>query len=652
MPSMPLSSVWSLFRRPASRGVRRRKGTLRQRGLQRFGRWESLGLGMGERLGGSEALEARMMLAADLALSFHDNLADGVEREYATAGSQVTYTVVIENIGDEAASGASLEVLLPEAISQATWTAAYAGGAEGPVVGAAGPDALLDLPAGSRATFTVVATIASGAEGELEATATARQGDQQVTATDTDQLQPASLAVSDEAGWGSTSRVRMVDADTGNLISEFDAFEPGFQGGVQTALADLNGDGRNEVIAASGRGRIAEWRVFSQDANGDYAQTASGRPFGDGWKGGLSLAAGDFDGDGRKDLAVSKAMGDGEVRVFRGTGGPSGFERAPWRTIRPFSSSFLGGSNLAATDLGTFANGSVVDAGKQDGRAELIVGSGPTGDAVVRTYDLSGTTPRVISTVRPFGEGFQGGVSVSTGRYDADGIPDLIIASGRRGGSATEIYGGRAGAASRLASFAAFASLGGSTAATYVSGVDANGDGRIDTLYASQGAGGSDDVVSLDLGGTPIRALAAFAGPARAAAPLAVLNSAFVTTPSGLRYRDLVVGNGARPASPTETVVVNYEGRLLDGTRFDGRNGSSFQLNEVIAGWTEGLQSMRVGGRRQLIIPANLGYGASGTGSIPPNSTLVFDVELIGVGTIDRGPLVPNTIDRGSLVPN
>lgn len=636
---MPLSSLWSLFRRPSSRAVHRRNGTLRQRGLQRFGRWESLGLGMGQRLGGSEALESRMMLAADLALAFDNDIFVGVEREYATAGSQVTYTVVIENVGDEAATGASLDVSLPAAISQATWTAAYAGGATGPVVGAAGPDTLLNLPAGSSATFSVVATIASDATGELVATATASQGSQTVSTTDTDRLLPASLAVSDQAGWGSTSRVRMTDAATGNVLSEFDAFEPGFQGGVQTALADLDGDGRNEVIAASGRGRIAEWRVFSQDTNGDYLQTASGRPFGDGWKGGLSLAAGDFSGDGKADLAVSKAMGDGEVRVFRGVGGPSGFESTPRWTIRPFSSSFLGGSNLAAADLGTFSNGAVVDAGKQDGRAELIVGSGPTGEAVVRTYDLSGATPTVLSTVRPFGPGFLGGVSVSTGRYDADGIPDLIFASGRRGGSVTEIYGGRSGPASRLATFAAFASLAESTAATYVSGIDTTGDGRVDTLYASQAAGGSGDVLELNVAGVPTGALATFAGAARAVAPPAVINEAFITTPSGLRYRDLVVGTGAQPASSSDRVTVNYEGRLLDGTRFDGNNGTSFNLNGVIAGWTEGLASMRVGGRRQLIIPANLAYEG-----VPnrPQGTLVFDVELIGVGTISRPGLTPN----------
>ncbi|ARV57896.1 peptidylprolyl isomerase [Nostocales cyanobacterium HT-58-2] len=110
-----------------------------------------------------------------------------------------------------------------------------------------------------------------------------------------------------------------------------------------------------------------------------------------------------------------------------------------------------------------------------------------------------------------------------------------------------------------------------------------------------------------------------------------------VTTPSGLKYIDLVEGTGATPKTE-QTVVVHYTGTLEDGTKFDSsrdRNRPfSFKLGvgQVIKGWDEGLSTMKVGGRRQLIIPSELGYGARGAGGvIPPNATLIFDVELLKI---------------------
>ncbi|MCI3204693.1 MULTISPECIES: FKBP-type peptidyl-prolyl cis-trans isomerase [Pandoraea] len=110
-----------------------------------------------------------------------------------------------------------------------------------------------------------------------------------------------------------------------------------------------------------------------------------------------------------------------------------------------------------------------------------------------------------------------------------------------------------------------------------------------------------------------------------------------ITTDSGLQYEDLQVGDGAE-AVAGKSVSVHYTGWLTDGKKFDSSKDRNqpfdFVLGGgmVIRGWDEGVQGMKVGGKRKLIIPAELGYGARGAGGvIPPNATLVFEVDLLDV---------------------
>ena len=128
---------------------------------------------------------------------------------------------------------------------------------------------------------------------------------------------------------------------------------------------------------------------------------------------------------------------------------------------------------------------------------------------------------------------------------------------------------------------------------------------------------------------------------------LAILGAAFwkyysphgseTTTPTGLKYVDHVVGTGESP-SPGKTVIIHYTGWLENGTKFDSSVDRCEPLTfpigigKVIKGWDEGVITMKVGGKRRLIIPPELGYGARGAGNvIPPNATLIFDVELLGI---------------------
>ena len=105
-------------------------------------------------------------------------------------------------------------------------------------------------------------------------------------------------------------------------------------------------------------------------------------------------------------------------------------------------------------------------------------------------------------------------------------------------------------------------------------------------------------------------------------------------TPTGLQYRVIKEGDGATP-DPTQKVKVHYAGRLLDGTEFDSSiergEPSEFGLNQVIKGWTEGLQLMKVGSKYEFFIHPKIAYGSRGRPSIPPNSVLIFEVELLEI---------------------
>ena len=121
-------------------------------------------------------------------------------------------------------------------------------------------------------------------------------------------------------------------------------------------------------------------------------------------------------------------------------------------------------------------------------------------------------------------------------------------------------------------------------------------------------------------------------------------NKAVTELPSGLRYEIVKQGDGAAP-KPTDTVKVHYTGTLIDGTVFDSsvqRNEpAEFQLDQVIPGWTEGLQKVNKGGKIKLYVPPQLAYGDDARGNIPPSATLTFEIELLDIKASAPAPVAP-----------
>jgi len=568
-------------------------------------------------------------------------------------GAESVYTVIVTNDGSDAANGTRVVAPLPTGVASADWTAQYSPGATGPASGSdSAGDAVfapINLPAGGSAIFTVTALIEAAAVADITFEVEARAGlgvtDADLTnntAADTNARYQPVVVVGSGIGYRSTPTVTVIDPVSGQEVNQFLAFEPRFRGGVSTALADVDEDGSVEIIAASGPGK-GEVRVFELD--GTELSNFRLRPFGDAYFGGLSLAYGDFDGDGSGDLAVGKSRG-ADVAVFGLAAGGTGWAAQPTQTFQPYGGSHINGVVLAAADIGVVAGGVIQDATVADGQHELVVGTGAGASRSVQVMSLAGG-PTVLGQIAPRAAYGLTGVVVAAARFDSDAIDDIFVSGGRGSSAVTDVFSGLLPAGGGVQRFAAPASSAGTNARSYASGIDLDGDGQVDQVYSLSGAGSNRGAAVFDRAGSQTNTLEILRGPlhlARSVTPTPVIDQTLVTTASGLQYRDLVVGSGA-VATAGQSVTVEYVGSRQNGEVFDSSRGRgapftfTLGVRQVIAGWDEGVAGMRVGGRRQLIIPADLAYGDNPPGAIiQPGDTLVFDVELLSA----RGSLIPN----------
>ncbi len=450
-------------------------------------------------------------------------------------------------------------------------------------------------------------------------------------------------AIGSDLGPTSTPLVRLVDVDSGDVVAETLAFEEAFHGGVRLAMANVDGLPGDEVVVASGPGRPDEIRVFTidgLDGRPSLRELPAFRlaPFGGRFFAGVTVAAGDVDGNQVADIIAGQSRGS-EVRVFLTEPFGGGVEAKASAILRPFGDDFLGGTGVAVADVGRFTAGSLADATRPDGVVEVMVASGTGRKGEVAAFTLSGDEPHEVDRFDVFDPAFRGGLSLTSGRYDADEIDDVFVSPGI-GGASVEIYDGRVSpeANPRLASFAAFTGLAHPRSAVFAAGVDRNGDGRIDGYAASQGVeggGGGSGMAFVSQAGARAAVFASLAGPASVATARTSFID-FATTISGIRYRVIRAGDGVRPTTG-QTVSTHYTGWLVDGSKFDSSRdrGTPFEFTlgagNVIAGWDEMLAGMTVGERRTVIIPPHLAYGSTARPGIPANSTLVFDIELVAI---------------------
>jgi uncharacterized repeat protein (TIGR01451 family) len=408
----------------------------------------------------------------------------------ALPGRTVHYTVTARNDGPSTSAGAFLTDLFSSSFDSESWTSVATGGATGNTSNGSGNITdTLTLPPNSTVIYSIDAVVSINATGNpvvhsvtiSSPLTTADPVPDNNTSSNTLTVIIGGQVYAAGSDAGSLPIVKVYNSLSGALEKSIMAYDSRFRGGVRVAVADFNGDGTQDFVTAPGPGGGPHIRVFDGKTGlvirEFFAYDAS-------FTGGVYVAAADVNGDGVPDIITGAGAGGGpDVRVFDGKTGH--LMAGPIGEFYAYDASFRGGVRVAAADT------------NNDGKADIITGAGPGGGPHVIVWNGTDRTQRFGFFAYP--ANFHGGVYVTAGDANADGIPDIITGAGEGGGPLVRFFDGRTGA--KFREFYAYPTNTGGLGSNslWSSGVrvayisDINNDG-IGDLVVAPGAGRGPDL--------------------------------------------------------------------------------------------------------------------------------------------------------------